>query len=306
MSCTKHRAGEQPPGQGRPGPPRASGRSAALPRRGFRWPSAEQPAPPRATGRLHGGRVWLAPAVRTWRPIGLVSAIDHGPGGRNGRALGRRRLALQVLLADVPVQVVARSEHQAAGHAFHGHRWLLSQHRAPRRLHAAPAERRAAQTGQRLGGAREPTQPSRPAAAGHRRRCRATTDRRIAKAAAGLHSSAPSAGAGWLRSSRRFARMRFIRRLTGSTICSTVSTVPGRLVNRDSPVAAPAEVRPMAAPSANTPSSTASANAALVGRVGRMVSMLVSTLPIGRRQSIAPQARAAQRLQVTPVATRSG
>jgi hypothetical protein len=64
----------------------------------------------------------------------------HGRGGRDGRALGRRRLALQVLFADVPVQVVAGSEQQATGHALHGHRWLLSQHRAPRRLHAAPAE----------------------------------------------------------------------------------------------------------------------------------------------------------------------
>jgi len=47
---------------------------------------------------------------------------------------------LQVLLTDVPVQVVAGSEQQATGHTLHGHRWLLSQHRAPRRLHAAPAE----------------------------------------------------------------------------------------------------------------------------------------------------------------------
>jgi hypothetical protein len=62
----------------------------------------------------------------------------------------------------------------------------------------------------------------------------------------------------------------------------------------------------MAAPSATTPSSTASANAALVGRFGRMVSMLASRLPIGRRQSIAPQGRIAQRLQVTPVAIRPG
>jgi glyoxylase-like metal-dependent hydrolase (beta-lactamase superfamily II) len=95
---------------------------------------AEQPAPPRASGRLHGGRLWLAPAVRAWRrPVGLVGATDHGRGGRDGRALGRRRLALQVLLADVSVQVVARSEQQATGHAPHRHRWLLSQHRAPRR-----------------------------------------------------------------------------------------------------------------------------------------------------------------------------
>jgi hypothetical protein len=47
----------------------ALGASATLPRRGFRWPPAEQPAPPRASGRLHGGRVWLAPAVRAWRPL---------------------------------------------------------------------------------------------------------------------------------------------------------------------------------------------------------------------------------------------
>jgi hypothetical protein len=69
----------------------------------------------------------------------------HGRGGRDGRALGRRRRALQVLLTDVPVQVVARSEQRATGHALHRHRWLLSQHRAPRRLHAAPAEAAAQQ-----------------------------------------------------------------------------------------------------------------------------------------------------------------
>lgn len=64
----------------------------------------------------------------------------HGRGGRDGRALGRRRRALQVLLTDVPVQVVARSEQQATGHALHGHRWLLSQHRAP--LGGTPPRRR--------------------------------------------------------------------------------------------------------------------------------------------------------------------
>jgi hypothetical protein len=52
--------------------------------------------------------------------------------------------------------------------------------------------------------------------------------------------------------------------------------------------------------------STASANAALVGRFGRLVTMLTSTLPIGRPQSIAPHGRTARRLQVTPVATRPG
>jgi hypothetical protein len=120
----------------------ALGASATVPRRGFRWLPAEQPAPPRASGRLHRGRAWLPPAVRAWRrPFGLISATDHGRGGRDGCALGRRRLALQVLLADVPVQVVARSEQQATGHALHRHRWLLSQHRAPRRLHAARRRR---------------------------------------------------------------------------------------------------------------------------------------------------------------------
>jgi hypothetical protein len=102
---------------------------------------AEQPAPPRASGRLPRGRAWLVPALRGWRrPVGLVGATDHGRGGRDGRVLGRRRLALQVLLADVPVQVVARSEQQATGHALHGHRWLLSQHRAP--LGGTPPRRR--------------------------------------------------------------------------------------------------------------------------------------------------------------------
>ena len=43
----------------------------------------------------------------------------------------------------------------------------------------------------------------------------------------------------------------------------------------------------MVAPRVTTPSSTASANAALVGRFGRLAGMLASTLPIGRRQSIA-------------------
>jgi hypothetical protein len=45
----------------------------------------------------------------------------------------------------------------------------------------------------------------------------------------------------------------------------------------------------MAAPTVTTPSSTASATAALVERFGRMITMLTSTLPIGRPQSIAPQ-----------------
>jgi hypothetical protein len=166
---------------------------------------------------------------------------------------------------------------------------------------AAPAGAVAAQTGWRRGGAREPTQPSRPAAAGQRRRCRATTDRRIATAAAGLSSSVPSVGAGRLRSSRRSARTRSSRGLAGSTICSAIH---GRVVNPDSPVGAPAAVRPITAPRITAPSSTASANAALVGRVGRMVTMLASTLPIGRRQSIAPHGRVTRRRQVTPPATR--
>jgi hypothetical protein len=71
----------------------ALGASATPPRRGFRSPG-EQPAPPRASGRLPRGRVWLVPAVRVRRrPIGLVRATDHGRGGRDGRALGRRRRA---------------------------------------------------------------------------------------------------------------------------------------------------------------------------------------------------------------------
>ena len=54
------------------------------------------------------------------RHSSLVHYCDQGRGGRDGRALGRRRLLPQVLLADVPVQVVARSEQQATGHDFTG------------------------------------------------------------------------------------------------------------------------------------------------------------------------------------------
>jgi hypothetical protein len=140
---------------------------------------------------------------------------------------------------------------------------------------SAPAGLVAAQTGWRQGGAREPTQPSRPAAAGQHRRCRAATDRRISKDATGLHSSIPSVEAEGLRSSRRSARTRSIRGLAGSTICSAVH---GRVVNPDSPVGPPAAVRPTTAASATTPSSTTSAIAAPVGRFGRMVAMLASTL----------------------------
>jgi hypothetical protein len=57
----------------------------------------------------------------------------------------------------------------------------------------------------------------------------------------------------------------------------------------------------MVAPRVTAPSSIASANATLVGRFGRTVTMLVSRLPIGRPQSIAPQGRMAQRLPVPPV-----
>jgi hypothetical protein len=167
----------------------------------------------------------------------------------------------------------------------------------------APAGAVAAQTSWRQGGAREPTQPNQPAAAGHRRRCRATIDRRITKAATRPHSSAPSVEAEGLRSSRRSAKTRSIRGLAGSTICSAVH---GRVVNPDSPVWTPAAVRPTTVASATTPSSTASATAAPVGRFGRMVAMLATTLRIDWRQSIALQGRIARRMQVTPLATGPG
>ena len=139
------------------------------------------------------------------------------------------------------------------------------------------------------------TRSNQPAAAGHRRRCRATTDRRITKAATEMSSSAPGVEAEELRSSRRSAKTRSSRGLAGSTICSAVQ---GRVVNPDSLVGTPAAVRPTTAPSATTPSSTASATAAPVERFGRMVAMLASTLPMGWRQSTAPQGRVARRMQV--------
>jgi hypothetical protein len=51
---------------------------------------------------------------------------------------------MHVLLADVPVEFVARSEHKATGHALLGHRWLLSQlrpHRPRATLHGGSTYR---------------------------------------------------------------------------------------------------------------------------------------------------------------------
>jgi hypothetical protein len=114
-----------------------SGLSATLPRLGLRPPPSQQPPssaqPARTARRLIAGRGrltltgghWLTLPTHAW-----LALIVHA---------WRRRRAFHVLLADVPVEFIARSEHQATPHALLSHRWLLSQHRNPRRLRAAPA-----------------------------------------------------------------------------------------------------------------------------------------------------------------------
>jgi hypothetical protein len=107
------------------GVPVAAGRTACA-------TTGEREAPPRS--RL----------ARARRPR-VAAARRPGPRHRP-RARGPRRapLAGGVSLAGAPrgcaSQVVARSEQQATGHAPHGHRWLLSQHRAP--LGGPPPRRR--------------------------------------------------------------------------------------------------------------------------------------------------------------------
>ena len=120
----------------------ALGASATPPRRGFQWR--------RPNSLRHHGRAGGSPAVAPGSyppsagggggPSAWSVPPTTGAGAATGAPLAGGVALLQVLLTDVPVQVVARSEQQATDHALHRHRWLLSQHRAPRRLHAAPAE----------------------------------------------------------------------------------------------------------------------------------------------------------------------
>ena len=142
------------------GPHRRAAELERRPGHGSRARPLRDPAPTGGSGGRrpnslrHHGRAGGSPAVASgsYSPSpcgGGLSAWSAPPttgaGAATGAPLAGGVALLQVLLTDVPVQVVARSEQQATGHALHGHRWLLSQHRAPRRLHAAPAEAAAQQ-----------------------------------------------------------------------------------------------------------------------------------------------------------------
>jgi hypothetical protein len=142
------------------GPHRRAAELERRPGHGSRARPLRDPAPTGGSGGRrpnslrHHGRAGGSPAVASgsYPPSACGGGLSAWSAPPTTRARGPRRARpwpAASRVAGAPhgcaVQVVARSEQQATGHALHGHRWLLSQHRAPRRLHAAPAEAAAQQ-----------------------------------------------------------------------------------------------------------------------------------------------------------------